>query len=156
MRFIIVVFLAFNFSIGMAQVIPIVKFQQLEQKWKIDSDTLYVINYWATWCKPCVEELPAFLRIEKELKHKSFKMILVSLDFPQHLETRVLPFIKKHQIKCEVVILDDDANQWINKVNPQWDGSIPVTVLVKNKKSEFYDHTFDYESLLKLVTSKLD
>lgn len=150
-------FLIFAFAVSgaWAQTVQVITYEQLEKKWKNTSDTVYLFNFWATWCKPCVEELPAFLKLDQELKQQPFKLILVSLDFPQHIDTRVIPFIKKNQIQCEVVILDDDANQWINKVNPQWDGSIPVTLLIKNNKLEFYDRTFDYQSLLEIVTPKL-
>jgi thiol-disulfide isomerase/thioredoxin len=128
----------------------------VEQHWNSNSDTVYVVNFWATWCKPCIEELPAFLAVEQELKGLPFKLILVSLDFPQHLNTRVIPFLDKHEIKSEVLILDDDANQWINQVNPDWDGSIPTTLVVKKNKQSFYNQSFEYLELLQLVKPKLN
>lgn len=133
------------------QNIEVVNFHQLEQNWNNTNDTLYVINYWATWCKPCVEELPDFIKLEKEMQSKKFKMILVSLDFPSHLDTRVLPFIQSNNISTEVVILKDDPNVWINKVNQNWDGAIPATQFIKNKQVIFYGEQLNFTKLKGIV-----
>ncbi len=119
-----------------SQSIETVTYDQLEERWSSKSDTLYVINYWATWCGPCVEELPDFIALNDELKDGPFKMLLVSLDFPKMIEKRVLPFIEKKKITPEVVLLDDNPNVWINRVSKQWDGDIPVTQFIKG---DYYD-----------------
>ena len=131
------------------------KFSDAEKLWTNNSDTVYLVNYWATWCKPCVEELPDFIKLNKELKNTKFKMILVTLDFPQHIEPRVIPFIKKNNIKAQVVLLDDDANIWINKVDKNWDGSIPVTQIIQNNVKEFHDGSLNYNELVEIVKPKL-
>lgn len=134
--------------------IPVEKFDQLENRWLDINDTVYLINYWATWCKPCVEELPDFLELEKQMKDEKFKMILVSLDFPSQIESRVIPFLKENNIKSEVVILDDKANYWINKVNENWDGDIPVTQIIQNKEKEFFNSSLNLEELKNIVQPK--
>jgi thiol-disulfide isomerase/thioredoxin len=155
MRYLVLLLLFFiSFNIKSQQV-PVINYDELEQLWSGSSDTLYVVNFWATWCKPCIEELPDFYKVNDEFKGKAFKMILVSLDFPSHLESRVLPFIEKNKVKPKVVLLNDDDNVWINRVNPQWDGSIPVTLLIKNKKKQFHGTTLNYKELKTLVESKL-
>lgn len=136
-----------------SQSIEVVTFEELEKRWDIPNDTLYLINYWATWCMPCVEELPEFIKLDNEMEGKAFKMILVSLDFPKHIDGRVIPFLKKNNITQEVVILDDDANVWINKINPDWDGAIPATHFIKNKKREFYGEQLSYEKLKEIVNT---
>lgn len=115
----------------------------------------YLVNYWATWCKPCVEELPAFIELEKQMKNEKFKMILVSLDFPTQIESRVIPFLKKNEIPTQVVILDDNPNIWINQVNENWDGDIPVTQIIQNSQKEFYNSSLNLEELQKIVQPKL-
>jgi len=131
-----------------SQNINVVNFNNLEPYLSTESDTVFVVNFWATWCKPCVEELPGFFKLEEELKNEKFKLLLVSLDFASHIEQRVKPFIKKNKITTEVVVLDDpDANIWINKVNPDWDGSIPITLIFNKKYSKFIDSTIEYEEL---------
>lgn len=102
---------------------------------------------------PCVEEIPEFIKLEQELHDKKFKMILVSLDFPKHIQSRVIPFLKKNYMTTEVVLLDDDANIWINKVNPDWDGDLPATQFIKNNKKSFFDEQLSYEELKKIVTN---
>ena len=62
----------------------------------------YVINFWATWCAPCVKELPAFEKLNKEYAAKNVEVILVSLDFPKQVEKRLLPFINKKNLQSKV------------------------------------------------------
>jgi thiol-disulfide isomerase/thioredoxin len=140
---------------GFSQIIPVLKFNELEQRWLKNNDTVYLVNYWATWCKPCVEELPAFIELEKQMKNEKFKMILISLDFPTQKESRVIPFLKKNEIPTQVVILDDNPNIWINQVNENWDGDIPVTQIIQNSQKEFYNSSLNLEELQKIVQPKL-
>lgn len=141
--------------LGFNQTIEVIKFNELEGKYNNESDTVYLVNYWATWCKPCIDELPYFIQLNKELKGKKFKMILVSLDFPSQIESRVIPFIQENQIEAEVLVLDDDANIWINKVNKDWDGDIPVTQVIQNNNKEFYNSSLNYEELKEIIHPKL-
>jgi len=112
------------------------------------NDTVYVINFWATWCVPCVKELPYFEKLNQKYKNGKFKMILVSLDFPKMIESRVIPFIKNKNLQAEVVVLNDpDANTWIEKVAKEWSGAIPATIIYKNDKRKFYEQSFTEEEL---------
>jgi thiol-disulfide isomerase/thioredoxin len=112
------------------------------------NDTVYVINFWATWCVPCVKELPYFEKLNQKYKSGKFKMILVSLDFPKMIESRVIPFIINKNLQAEVVVLNDpDANTWIEKVAKEWSGAIPATIIYKNDKRKFYEQSFTEEDL---------
>lgn len=112
------------------------------------NDTLYVINFWATWCVPCVKELPHFEKLNTKYKSGKFKMLLVSLDFPKLLESRVIPFIKNKNLNAEVLLLNDpDANSWIEKVASEWTGAIPATIIYKNDIRKFYEKSFTEEEL---------
>lgn len=123
-------------------------FDRLEPYLNQKNDTVYVINFWATWCVPCVEELPHFEKLNAEYKERDFKMLLVSLDFPKMAESRVIPFIKEKDLKAEVVLLNDpDANRWIEKVSKDWSGAIPATLIYKNNTREFYEKTFTDDEL---------
>jgi len=130
--------LLFLSSLSQSQSIEIVTYDQLEERWSSNSDTLYVVNYWATWCGPCVEELPDFIAIHDEFKDGPFKMLLVSLDFPKMIEKRVIPFIAEKNITPDVVLLDDNPNIWINRVCEDWDGDIPVTQFIKGDHYELH------------------
>lgn len=129
--------------------IPIYDFETLEDTYFNKQDgAIYVINFWATWCKPCVKELPAFEQLNKNYKENGVKVVLVSLDFPEKIKTGVIPFIANHQLQSEIVLLDDpDANGWIPKVSEEWSGAIPATVMVKDGKKIFFEKSFTYEEL---------
>ncbi len=111
-------------------------------------DTIYVINFWATWCVPCVKELPYFEKLGEEYKDKNVELLLVSLDFPHVYESKLKPFIKQKQLKSKVIALDDtDMNSWIPKVNKDWSGAIPATVIYRNDSRKFFEGSFTYEEL---------
>lgn len=112
----------------------------------------YVINFWATWCKPCVAELPYFEALHE--KHDDIKVILVSLDFENQIESRLIPFIKKESIDAQVdVLLDPKSHIWIDKVEPRWNGAIPATLIITSDKRQFYEQSFhnleELENLIK-------
>lgn len=123
--------------------------QSVSHVYKIDNfikrinfskDTTYVINFWATWCKPCVEELPAFDSLYNENKNKAVKVILVSLDFKEDIEKKVNPFLKKNNIQSPCVLLDEiNGNDFVNKISEKWSGAIPATLFKKGNKKEFVE-----------------
>lgn len=120
-----------------------------------DDGYTYVINFWATWCGPCVKELPYFEQLITANKKENIRVILVSLDFPKKINSKLLPFLNKYKIQSEVIVLDDPkSNIWIDKVDPSWEGSIPVTIVYNGDKKKFWDGEFDtYEDLDQLFKS---
>ncbi len=121
-----------------------------------NSDTVYIVNFWATWCKPCVAELPEFEKIDKEYKNKAVKIILVSLDFKEDVKNKLIPFIKKNKYAAEVVVLDEiDGNSFINKIDKGWSGAIPATLFRKQGKQNFIEKKLNYEDLTKQVLTYL-
>ena len=119
--------------------------------YKEDNKT-YVINFWATWCKPCIEELPYFEQLLKEYKDKNVEVILVSLDLPRMYRSHLVPFIEREKLQSEIVVLDDPKqNVWIPKVDKEWSGAIPATLIYNKNKREFFEESFDYASLEKNV-----
>lgn len=110
------------------------------------SETL-VINFWATWCAPCIKELPAFEKITQKYAEQEVTVLLVSLDFPEEMD-KLKKFIEKKELQSEVVYLDDgDANRWIPKVHKSWSGAIPATLIKTNKNKKFYEKSFSYAQL---------
>lgn len=118
-----------------------------------DKSTIYVVNFWATWCAPCVKELPHFEKLNSE--NKNIKVVLVSLDFKDQFESKLLPFLKKKNIKSQVVLLTDkDYNTWLPMVDKEWSGSIPATLIIKNEKKVFAERIFSSEEELNEFINK--
>jgi thiol-disulfide isomerase/thioredoxin len=142
-------FIFFFFSAAMAfsQKVSVIKITDLEKRINTDSDTTYIVNFWATWCAPCVKELPDFDSIAKTYGVEKVKMLLISMDFKEDLESKVIPFCKKKQLYSEVFILDElNGNYFIPKVSDKWTGAIPATLILNNKKHyrEFYEKKLNY------------
>lgn len=113
---------------------------------------LRVVNFWATSCRPCIKEMPYFEKLNAEMKNVD--VIFVSVDFPEDFETKVEAFIKQRGLQSECLALDEsNPNAWIDRLNPDWSGAIPATLLVDaaGKKAAFHAGSFDYESLIAFV-----
>lgn len=132
-------------------------FDEIAPLFEQQSDTTYVINFWATWCKPCVEELPYFEKLVKEYQGKKVQVILVSLDFEKQLESKLLPFLNEQNLNSELAVLADGKyNNWIDKVDPDWGGAIPATVIYNAKNRKFFGEQFvDFNELNELVKTLL-
>lgn len=126
------------------------KFEELEKALVKENDTLYVINFWATWCAPCVKELPYFESYNNEVKDQKIKVILVSLDFKKQIDSHLKPFLKKKNFNSQVVLLNDkDYNSWLTKVDDEWSGAIPATLLIKGNRRLFAERDFENVDQLK-------
>lgn len=125
-------------------------YETLEPLLNKNDDKTYVINFWATWCKPCVEELPVFEKLNAAYKNKNIEVILVSLDFPNQIETRLIPFMKEHKLQSNVILMADlDQNAWIPKISEKWSGAIPATLIYNKDTRKFYEQSFTYDLLEK-------
>ena len=134
-----------------AQTVPSLSYTELKPLLNQRGDKIYVVNFWATWCAPCIKELPYF---EVLNQREDVEVLLVSLDFPKHKESRLLPFIKKNKLQSKVVLLDDaNENYWINDIHPNWSGAIPATIVYNRHKRDFYERSFTQNELLNLVES---
>ena len=137
--------------------IEVVDFDGLYSKIDLSVDKTYVINFWATWCAPCVKELPHFEEVNKELKDKNTEVILVSLDFPSQIESKLKPYLKKNKIKSKVILLDDSKmNTWVPKVSEEWDGGIPATLIVNSSNYIFYPKPFKKEELFNEINKFIE
>jgi thiol-disulfide isomerase/thioredoxin len=119
----------------------IVRYEKLLDRYSKNDNVLYIVNFWATWCAPCVEELPGFMTINKKYcKKRDFRMILVSLDDAENLENSVIPMAVKLNLDTEMYLLDDvkRMNQWIPAISKEWSGAIPATLFIKNGRSLWF------------------
>ena len=142
-----------------AQDIPFIKAGQIEQWKNADTDTVYVINFWATWCGPCVAELPAFEKLYRQYAAQKVKVILVSTDFKKQVETRLKPFVQEKHLQSQVVFMDEsNPNNWINLVHPDWSGLIPATLIIARRKNfeRFFETQLSYDELETAVQAALE
>lgn len=127
--------------------VPVISLQQLQKITQGDAP-LYIINFWATWCRPCVEEIPYFEKINEQYKDKGVETILVSLDFKEDLKEKVQPFVNKNQLKSKIYLLDVEKQKgWIDEINPNWSGAIPATLFLSKKNTVFKEGELSLEEL---------
>lgn len=139
---------------GWAQQVEVVKFPALQKRLSQPNDTTYVVNFWATWCGPCIKELPYFEQANAAYAGQKVKVLLVSLDYASQLEKKVKPFVLKRGLKSEVLLLNEtDPNAWLDKVDKQWSGALPFTLLLNNKRQK--RATFEREFTQPELTAEL-
>jgi thiol-disulfide isomerase/thioredoxin len=129
----------------------VIKIGALEALMKKKEGPVQVINFWATWCGPCVKELPLF----EQVSVPNTKVTLINLDFVEKLD-RVDAFISRKSMKSEVLLLDEiDYNSWIEKVDKEWSGAIPATLIYNpaTGKRTFTQQELKEGELEKLIAS---
>ena len=133
-RFFVFIVSFFASLICFSQRVGSVKITELE-KIIAESKTPLIINFWATWCKPCVEELPYFEKEVEENSKDSVKLLLISLDFKEAFPQSISTFAKEREIKGQIFWLNEtNADYFCPKIDPKWSGAIPATLFINNKK----------------------
>ncbi|QHJ07292.1 TlpA disulfide reductase family protein [Hymenobacter busanensis] len=118
-----------------AQQVRVVKLPALQQLLARPTDTTYVVNFWATWCGPCVAELPHFEQLRRRHATAKVQVLLVSLDFASQLDKKVRPFVQRHRLVAPVWLLNEpDQNAFIDKVDAGWSGALPFTLVFNNAR----------------------
>ena len=148
----------FNTETSEGQQLTQIRIPDLEKILSSGEDKLLVINFWATWCPPCVKELPHFQKVAKEYNKDKVSFLLVSLDFPSQIDSHLKPFLKKNKVALDVVLMmDTDQNEWIDKVDPSWQGNIPVTLMLNNPRKirKFHSGDMDETELRNMINSLL-
>jgi thiol-disulfide isomerase/thioredoxin len=134
--------------------IEVMDYDELKPLLHLDNDTTYVVNFWATWCLPCVKELPYFVQLDSVYANKPVKLLLVSLDFKKDYLRKLQPFVVERNLEDHVVVLEDNrADYWISDIHPDWSGALPSTLVFNGKERRFYERTFHGVEELKEIVN---
>lgn len=152
-KLLVYIFLLFA-TAALAQQAEVIKLQKLRQLIDTRSDKVLVINFWATWCAPCVKELPLFEKLNLEGR-ADVKVTLVSMDLDLDPNPdKVYRFVERKNIRSEVLLLDEqNPNEWISKIDNSWSGALPATIVINQRtgKRKFIEkelHEGDLERLI--------
>jgi thiol-disulfide isomerase/thioredoxin len=139
-KFLFMLVISFSSVAGNAQELKVVSYKELDKILSTPTDSVRVINFWATWCKPCVEELPYFIAANEELASSKIQFIFISLDFASQT-TKVKELIAKLGMKGTLLQLNEHGGDWIDQLDKNWSGAIPYTILFlpNGERREHYD-----------------
>lgn len=113
-----------------------IKLDKLMALMDAPSEKIMVFNFWATWCAPCVKELPLFEKLNQEDQDVQVTLVSMDLDLDPNPE-KVYKFVIRKGIKSKVVLLDaPDPNSWINKISREWSGALPATLIINPKTGQ--------------------
>jgi thiol-disulfide isomerase/thioredoxin len=88
------------------------------------------LNIWATWCAPCVEEFPDLIKLAQSFPGTEVEVVGISADYPDEVESKILPFISKHNVPFRIYVAKfDHQEDFINSVNSSWSGALPATLV---------------------------
>ncbi|MBL7838898.1 MAG: TlpA family protein disulfide reductase [Cyclobacteriaceae bacterium] len=135
-RFLILLLIICAFVAKAQERAKIVKLPELQEMIAAKSDQIKVINFWATWCAPCVKEMPLFEKIGME--RQDVKITFVSMDLDLDPDpTKVYKFVTRKKIQSQVVILDEkNPNLYIDLIDKSWSGALPATIVVNTKTGQ--------------------
>lgn len=122
-----------------------------------ESKTPLIVNFWATFCIPCIEEIPYFQKLVKKHEKDSIKLLLVSLDLQEDY-AKVKPFAVKRKFTASIAWLDEtNADYFCPKIDSSWSGAIPATLFINNKKGyrKFYEEQIPEAKLEKEIMAVL-
>ena len=156
MKLLLTLFLSFALGYSaQSQQTEVVSFEDLRLDIEKVSPNIKIYNFWATFCRPCVAEMPHFEKVNSI--EDDVDVTFISLDFVENLETKVNPFLEKKNIESRSLLLDDiDYNSWIDQVSPEWSGAIPATLLVSKDAKIFHEGEMSEELLMKYISSIKD
>ena len=154
-RYTLVLSLFLSYSIKAQDLITFNSYEELNTYIEKNSDKPLVINFWATWCAPCIKELPYFEKLHKE--NSNIKILAISLDFNKQVESKLMPFLKKKNYSFATgYMAEKNFNNWVPKIDENWSGSIPATLIINQNERVFVEQEFEsFEKLNEFVNQSI-
>ena len=91
---------------------------------------ILVLNIWATWCQPCVEEFPDIEKLRQAIADSAADVVAISVDYPDEINSKILPFLRSHSVTFPVYVCDvKKEDEFISSLNPSWSGGVPATFI---------------------------
>jgi thiol-disulfide isomerase/thioredoxin len=131
----------------------IVKLAELKRVMETPGEEIRVINFWATWCAPCIKEMPLFEKLNRERKDVVVTLVSMDLDLDPN-PAKVHKFVERKKIASRVLILDEsNPNAYIDEIEKQWSGALPATIVINSKtgKRKFVERELHEGELEKLI-----
>ncbi len=142
-------------GISFAQKAEPTTLRQFQRQLAEKSEKILVVNFWATWCAPCIHELPLFEKLNRE--NNDLTVLLVSMDYDLDEDiAKVERFIARKKLRSKVLFLTaDNPNSWIDKIEKRWSGALPATLVINSKtnKRQFVQGEVGESQLEKLIES---
>jgi thiol-disulfide isomerase/thioredoxin len=121
------------------QTIESIKLSDLQKTLQSPNERILVINFWATWCAPCIKELPLFEKLHQENSNAQVMLVSMDYDLDPDIE-KVVRFQNRKKLQAKIFFLTEtDPNSWIDSIDKRWSGALPATLVIntKTKKREF-------------------
>ncbi|MBN1397578.1 MAG: TlpA family protein disulfide reductase [Bacteroidetes bacterium] len=115
---------------------------------------ILLLNVWATWCPPCVEEFPDLVKLANDINNSKYEIIGISVDDPGDADGKVIPFIKRYRVPFKIYIANaKNQEDLMNTFNVSWNGAIPATFFYNTagRQHSFVIGSRSYEQFSKLL-----
>lgn len=133
MRFIktfLIIILLSSVSVYAQEVKSLKSTQELDELKNSLKGKVVLINFWATWCKPCVKEFPELVKLYNNYKDKNFQLVFISADVPEEIDSKVVPFLRSQNVDFISYYNNfDKPEELINYIDKNWEGAIPSTYI---------------------------
>lgn len=110
---------------------------------------ILLVNVWATWCVPCVQEFPDLVRLADDYRDSNVEIVGISADFPDEIDSKIVPFLKRQKAGFKNYVRNFSSDEaFINQVNPDWSGALPATIIYGSdgEQKTFLLGMSDYET----------
>ena len=141
------------------EVKPLAAKKDMDELMEANKGKVVLINFWATWCKPCVHEFPDLVKLYNNYKDKGFVIVFISVDVPDDVDSKVIPFLKNQNVDFTTYFNNfDKPEELINYIDKDWEGAIPSTYIYDKEGNLTADFlgSRSYEEFEKAVQKNLD